>query len=222
MNSLITELRTHRLIGILRGVTADQLPGLAQVIGQTELRFVEITMNTPDAVSRIRELVALCQDLPVKIGAGTVRTPLDLEQALNAGASFIVSPGTIPDVVTECVKQNIPCIPGALTPTEVQVAYDLGASCVKLFPVKALGGPSYVKELRGPFNDIPLLACGGVSPTTALDYLQAGCDALAFGASVFRAEWLQQQQWNQIETAIEALKGPLKKIAPHECKKNSL
>lgn len=140
------------------------------------------------------------------MGAGTVRNMEDFSLAMEAGAEFIVSPHLQIPLIEACALQEIPCIPGALTPTEIQTAYSAGATCIKVFPVRALGGPNYLRDLRGPFHDIPLLACGGVDPHNAADYRSAGADALAFGASIFRKEWLEAGDYGKISQAILQLR----------------
>ena len=104
-----------------------------------------------------------------------------------------------------CSSDLIPIIPGALTPTEVQKAYDLGATAVKIFPVNCVGGPDYIKALRGPFRDIPLMACGGVNAENAASYLKAGANLLSFGASIFNVEQMKSGDWITIETNLKKL-----------------
>ena len=117
---------------------------------------------------------------------------------MDAGAEFIVSPNTVSEVIRKCAEENIPSIPGALSPTEVQAAYEAGATCVKIFPANCVGGPSYIKALRGPFRDIPLLACGGVSKENAGDYLRSGANLVAFGASIFKPDLMRANDWETI------------------------
>jgi 2-dehydro-3-deoxyphosphogluconate aldolase/(4S)-4-hydroxy-2-oxoglutarate aldolase len=133
-----------------------------------------------------------------------VRSLEDLEKAISVGAQFIVTPITSVEVIEECVRNHVPVIPGALTPTEIQLAYELGASFVKVFPVNAMGGPSYIKDLRGPFKDIPLMACGGVNESNASEYRAAGANLLAFGASIFDPEQMRSHQWEAIEKKLKA------------------
>jgi len=139
------------------------------------------------------------------VGAGTVVTEQDLQTALDCGAEFIVSPGINADVVKACVEKNVPCIPGALTPTEIMQANSLGATAVKVFPVSALGGEKYIKELRGPFKHIPLLACGGVKSENVQDFFNAGCNFVSFGASVFSVSDMENGNWQSIKLRLTAL-----------------
>ena len=161
-------------------------------------------MNTPGAAGQIRRLRALLDGI-CEIGAGTVLSGEQAIVATEAGASFLVSPALVPEVQEWAVSRDIPTLPGAFTPTEVLAARRAGAALVKIFPAKSAGGPGFIRELRGPFRDIPLLACGGVSPENAHDYLMAGTDALAFGGSVFTASRLNARDTNGISEAIRSL-----------------
>ena len=171
------------LLGILRGITAQDVSPLAQVILDSGLKAIEITMNTANAAELIQQMRNQL-DKQVLVGAGTVLTMEQLYDALNAGAQFIVMPTLQIDVVEYCAKNNIPVFPGALTPQEIYDAWNAGAYMVKVFPAKFFG-PSYFKEIKGPFNDIKLLACGGVSADNMSEFFSCGADGVAFGGSVF-------------------------------------
>ena len=145
------------------------------------------------------------------MGAGTVRHESDLKKALDAGAEFIVTPNTRNEIIRYSNTAGIPIIPGALTPTEVQKAFDLGATAVKVFPVNCVGGPEYIKALRGPFRDIPLMACGGINPQNAADYLHAGANLLSFGASIFAPKLMESGDWEEIGMRLTTLLDSVKK-----------
>lgn len=197
-NSFLENLRANPFVGILRGLPLAQVKNCAKACVDAGLTCIEIPLNTPGAAQVLTALKTECLTLGIIVGAGTVRTDADLAQAIKAGADFIVSPNTMESVIQTCVARGLPCFPGALTPTEIQHAYALGATAVKVFPIGAMGGVAYVKELRGPFRDIPLLACGGVSESNAAAYLQAGCDLLAFGGSIFQSGLMEAGQWDAI------------------------
>jgi len=170
----------------------------------TGLRFVEVAMNTPDAASQISVLSRELEGF-AEVGAGTVLTTEQARIAHQAGATFLVSPCLSREVQDYADQHDLPTLPGAFTPQEVWNVDRAGAAMVKLFPAKSAGGPAYVKELRGPFRDIPLLACGGVSPQTAGEYLAAGADALAFGGSVFAPARLARGDFEAIAADLGAL-----------------
>lgn len=213
------------VVGILRDIPAGAEKVCAETAAKAGLSIIEVTMNTPGAAEILTELRKVCEPLGIVTGAGTVRTMSDLKTAAKAGAQFIVSPTTFPKIIEETVKLGLPSVPGAATPTEVETAFLSGATCVKVFPVGAFGGPKYIKELRGPFRDIPLLACGGVSAENAKDYLDAGANMLAFGGSIFNAKLMQGGDWQEIGkrlkellAAVEAWKASKPKPEKSSCK----
>jgi 2-dehydro-3-deoxyphosphogluconate aldolase/(4S)-4-hydroxy-2-oxoglutarate aldolase len=190
-------------MGILRGIKAPQVAPLVQTVLRTKLKAIEITMNTADAPALIERM---CQEAAgrLMIGAGTVLSLSDLEAALNAGATFIVSPTLIPEIVTTCRQRQIPVFPGAFSPQEIFQAWQAGATMVKVFPAKFFG-PDYIKEIKGPFHDIELMACGGVRADNVRAFLAAGASAVAFGGSIFQPLWLNSGDFAMIEQAINAL-----------------
>jgi len=115
-----------------------------------------------------------------------------------------VSPTLEPAVVAECVRRQVPTFPGAFTPTEIHAAWRAGAAMVKLFPAKAVG-PAFIREVKGPFADIELLACGGVSADNLADFFAAGATAVAFGGSVFRPEWIAAGAFDRIGAEVQRL-----------------
>ena len=138
------------------------------------------------------------------VGAGTVLDLDMLKKAQAAGATFIVTPVLVEEVISYCAKHKIAVFPGAFSPLEIYKAWKLGATMVKVFPAKFLG-PAYFKEIKGPFNQIELLACGGVTADNLKDYISCGADAVAFGASIFKKEWLAKKNFAKIIDSIRAL-----------------
>jgi 2-dehydro-3-deoxyphosphogluconate aldolase/(4S)-4-hydroxy-2-oxoglutarate aldolase len=197
----VERFRKKPLMGILRGVELDVIGLLVETIISAGLETIEITMNTRDASKLIREAETAAKH-QLMIGAGTVLDMDSLKSSLDAGATFIVMPVFIPDLVAYCVKNKIPVFPGAFTPQEIYRAWRGGATMVKVFPVKFFG-PDYLKEIKGPFNDIKLLACAGVTPQNMRSYFLNGSSAVAFGASVFRKEWLAKKDFASIRRSIE-------------------
>jgi len=202
--NFLESLRCSRLIGILRGIEAAELNTLAEVCTKTGLEFVEITLNTKDALTKISQLRELSRGT-FRVGAGTVLSLRQLQSAVDAGAQFIVSPVFVPEMAMAASKLAVAYIPGALTPNEVWQSSQGGACITKLFPIQYYG-PSYVRELRGPFGDIPLLACGGIRPDNLGDYLEAGADAAALGASTFKREWLATSNLTALTDALTQMK----------------
>jgi len=160
-------------------------------------------MNTAGAAQLIQKMRQLAGDRLV-VGAGTVLSEDDLHLALDAGAEFIVSPVLVRDLVEYCVKNAIPVFPGAFSPQEIYHAWRAGATMVKVFPAKFFG-PDYFKQIKGPFQDIELLACGGVNPENIRSFFSCGAQAVAFGASVFKKEWLAAGEFERIRQCIGEL-----------------
>ncbi len=208
--NFLTFLQDVPVVGILRDIPEGAEEACAKVSAECGLKAIEVTMNTSAAASIIEKLKIAARPFGISVGAGTVRNIRDLECALSAGAEFIVSPNTVRDVIQKCVRENVPCIPGALSPTEVQYAYDAGATCVKVFPVNCVGGPAYIKALRGPFRDIPLLACGGVSVENVQEFILGGSDLVAFGGSIFKPSLMRENAW---ESIAQKLSGFIKSAA---------
>ncbi|MFR9725548.1 bifunctional 4-hydroxy-2-oxoglutarate aldolase/2-dehydro-3-deoxy-phosphogluconate aldolase [Streptomyces sp. MS19] len=143
---------------------------------------LEVTLTTPGAeaaIARWREA-----GVAAAVGAGTVRTADDVRRAARAGAQFLVTPTTSPAVLATAAELDVPVLCGALTPTEIDAAWQLGAAAVKVFPADALGGAAYVKALQAPLPDIPLVPTGGVDARAARAYAALGCRAVGVGSSL--------------------------------------
>jgi len=200
--NFLEEFHKTPFLGIIRGLPPEQVANCSEVCKSTGLKFAEVPLNTANAAASLEKLCEEGEKNGLTVGAGTVITEQDLQTALICGAKFIVTPGTNPAVVKLCVQKNVPCIPGALTPTEIMQTYALGAAAIKIFPISSLGGSQYIKELRGPFKNIPLLACGGVKAENVKDFFDAGCDFVSFGASIFSVPDMESGNWQNIERRI--------------------
>jgi 2-dehydro-3-deoxyphosphogluconate aldolase / (4S)-4-hydroxy-2-oxoglutarate aldolase len=167
----------------------------AETVCRSGIPIVEVTMTIPGAIEVITELA---QNNPTVIaGAGTV---FDLETArrcLDSGAQFLTSTGLDLDIVAFAVKHDIVVLPGALTPTEVMAAWKARPDFVKIFPCSQVGGPSYIRALKGPFPHIPFIAAGGVNQQTVADFILAGAVAVGIGGELIPHEaiHLRQEHW---------------------------
>ncbi|MBI4982602.1 MAG: bifunctional 4-hydroxy-2-oxoglutarate aldolase/2-dehydro-3-deoxy-phosphogluconate aldolase [Candidatus Omnitrophica bacterium] len=197
----IEEFRKLPILGILRGIELDLIDPLIQAVIASGLKTIEITMNTKSAPELIKKAVKTAGG-SMSVGAGTVLNIQDLKLALDSGAAFIVSPVVVNEVMEYCVKNKIPVFPGALTPQEIFKAWQMGATMVKVFPAKFFG-PEYFKEIKGPFNDIELLACAGVTAENLRTYFSSGASAVSFGAGVFKREWLLSRDFASISRVIK-------------------
>ncbi len=197
------------VIGIIRGVDEDSLQEVMQAAYAGGLRFLEITLNTPDALYLIKQSVKLFPDFC--IGAGTVLSTESTQQAIDAGAKFIVAPNLNEQVAEFCIKNELAYFPGALTPTEIEKAWSSGATMVKVFPASQMG-PDYIKLLKGPFDQIKLMAVGGVTPNNIPDYFSAGASAVALGGSIFSTKRMANKEYSVIQKEIEEFMLAVNKI----------
>ena len=207
---LLEFIKPMPVVGILRDIPQGAEEACVKTAAQCGLKAIEVTMNTANAAEIIASLKTAAKPHGITVGAGTVRHGHDLEKALAAGAEFIVTPNTRNEIIRLSCTAGIPIIPGALTPTEVQKAFDLGATAVKIFPVNCVGGPEYIKALRGPFRDIPLMACGGVNAENVQDYLKAGANFVSFGGSIFDPKLMTKGDWKTIEDKLGKLLAAIK------------
>jgi 2-dehydro-3-deoxyphosphogluconate aldolase/(4S)-4-hydroxy-2-oxoglutarate aldolase len=182
------------VVAILRFFTSAEVEKLVPASMAGGLRNLEVTMNTPGAAEIIR-LTCKLVGKQGNVGAGTVTTLEELDVALTAGASFIVTPAVLPEVIQACVQRKVPVMPGAMTPTEVLMAWRLGAKLVKIFPADQLG-PAHLKALKAPFPQIPLMPTGGVTVETLPDFKKAGADAFGVGGSLFDPKQVAAGNWS--------------------------
>ena len=190
------------IVGILRGFTLGQMKEIVRAALRGGLRNIEITMNTPDAARQLREAVTVAEGR-LNIGAGTVINLELLDQALAAGASFIVTPTVEPKVITECANQKIPVFPGAFSPTEVVRAWELGAMMVKIFPAESVG-PGYIRAVKAPLPHIKLLPTGGVDLKSFPDFLKSGADGFGIGSPLFDRKRVESGDWTWVEAQCRA------------------
>jgi 2-dehydro-3-deoxyphosphogluconate aldolase/(4S)-4-hydroxy-2-oxoglutarate aldolase len=171
------------LIPIIRVESADIAFEVADAFLEGGINIIEVTMSVPGAVDVVKQLVEKIGS-KVLIGTGTVVDGKMAEKVIKAGSDFIVSPNYSKDLIETAIKHGKPIIPGALTPTEIYDAYTMGADAVKVFPCGTVGGASYLKAIRGPLPQIPLVPTGGVNLETAGPMLNAGAYALGVGSAI--------------------------------------
>ena len=177
------------IVPVIRASSADEARFAAEAVWSGGIPIVEITMTVPGAVQVIAELVKTAPEMLV--GAGTVLDEEAARKCADAGAQFLVTPGFDAETVVAARKMGLLIMAGALTPGEVMAAWKAGADFVKVFPCGNLGGPNYIKALRGPFPQVPLVPTGGVNLETAADYIRAGAAALGVGGELVQKEALQ-------------------------------
>jgi 2-dehydro-3-deoxyphosphogluconate aldolase / (4S)-4-hydroxy-2-oxoglutarate aldolase len=168
-----------RLLGIVRYRNAGNVDATLEALVRGGIGLVEVTLDTPGAL----DAVARGRRAGWSIGVGTVLEPDHVSRSVDAGASFLVSPGLLPDVVERALDLRVDVVPGALTPTEIIRAHAMGVAAVKLFPA-SVGGPSYVRALRGPLPAVPLVPTGGVRIQDVGAYLAAGAACVGLGGAL--------------------------------------
>jgi len=176
------ELQLGRIVAILRSRNGEHLQAVARTVVEAGVRCVEVTTNTPGALQAVRALRGNLPADAVALGVGTVRTVGQVNEAAEAGASFVVSPGSHPMVGRRASELGLRWYPGAATATEVETAWQLGATAVKIFPAGTLGGPAFVRALLGPLDDVLLVPTGGVEMDEVGPYLSAGAFAVGMGS----------------------------------------
>ena len=189
----IKRIRDTGVIPVVRATSADEAMRAIDAIREGGISVLEITMTVPGAMKVIEE-VAKRYGADALVGAGTVLDPETATACISSGAQFVVSPALNLETIACCRQREIAVMPGALTPTEVVQAWNAGADFVKVFPAGAVGGPGYLKALKAPLPHIELVPTGGVSLTTAGDFIRAGAAALGVGADLVNLKAIREGQ----------------------------
>lgn len=187
-----------------------------QAVSQGGIPIVEITMTVPGAIELISDLARNNPD--VILGAGTIFDTETANRCLDAGARFLTSPGLDLPLVEFVIKKDAVVLAGALTPTEVTMAWKAGADFVKVFPCSLVGGDKYIKALKGPFRHVPLIAAGGVNQLTAANFILAGACAIGVGRELVPEEAIQQRQEERIHELARRFVGFVTKARAHIAK----
>ena len=206
---VIQQIRENRIIAIVRGVEPEKAIRVAQALYEGGIRLVEVTFNqkdpasfkdTAEAISRISK----AYEGKMLVGAGTVTTPELVDIAVDAGAKYIISPDTNPDVIRRTVERGAVSMPGALTPSEVLLAHRTGADFVKLFPIGNLG-TSYVKALCAPISHVKMLGVGGVNEENAAEFIKAGVVGVGVGGNLANKKWIEAGEFDKITEVAKKL-----------------
>jgi 2-dehydro-3-deoxyphosphogluconate aldolase / (4S)-4-hydroxy-2-oxoglutarate aldolase len=178
---------------IVRCETEEEAVNGIRAVVEGGIKAVEVTFTVPGAPTVIRRIKQEFGD-SVLLGAGTVLTPEEAEDAVDAGALYLIAPNTDEKVIGKAKRLGVPIIPGAFTPTEIVRAWDLGADAIKVFPA-SLGGPGYIRAIRQPLPHIPLIPTGGVDERTVGDFFRAGAFAVGAGGALFDRSRLQAKDY---------------------------
>lgn len=195
---LLERVRAEQIVGVVREDSKEAAMAVADAFARNGIRILEITLTTPDAFELIAAMGQKYAQSDVIIAAGTVRSSNDAALARRAGAQVIVSPHTDVRVIEYAVENDLLSIAGAATATEIIRAWEAGCDIVKIYPANTLGGPEFIRTIRGPIRDIPMLA-GGIVPLDMIDgYLDAGCIAVNLGGTLAVPELVRTRQWEEI------------------------
>jgi 2-dehydro-3-deoxyphosphogluconate aldolase/(4S)-4-hydroxy-2-oxoglutarate aldolase len=196
--SLLEKVCSEQIIGVVREDSADVAAHVVDAYARNGIRVIEVTMTTPDAVELMSIAAQKYASAEIVIAAGTVRSTNDAALARRAGAQVIVSPHTDLSVIEYANENDLLSIAGASTPTEIIRAWEGGCDIVKVYPAAYLGGADYIRVIRGPIRDIPMLAGGPVPLDTIDSYLDAGCIAVNLGPSLAVPDLVRGAQWDEI------------------------
>ena len=199
---VISALQHPGVIAVVRAKSEAQVLPLTAALLEGGLLAVEITMTTPNALSAIRAASQAFAGQAL-IGAGTVLDAATARQCIEAGAEFIISPITRPEIVSAAHESDRPVMLGAFTPTEAQTAHEAGADFIKLFPADILG-PAGVKALRAPLPHLKIVPTGGVDLSTIADFFKAGASAVGAGSSLISGRILADEDWPELTRQARA------------------
>jgi len=197
---IIRRVLDKGIVAIIRADSSEQLMDATRALVAGGITAVEVTMTTPNAIEVIRQ-AAKAFGREAIIGVGTILDVKTAEEAVAAGAEFVITPVLKPEVIQFCNSADKPIFAGSYTPTEAQTAWELGADFIKIFPADGLG-PNYIKALRAPLPHLKIVPTGGVDVNTAGDFIKAGCVGVAAGSSLLSKEILKTKNWDKLrETA---------------------
>lgn len=202
MKDTITSINDNKIVAIVRGVSLDDIIPTAEALQKGGIKLIEVTFNQSsptgeeDTCAAIKRLCEHFGD-DICVGAGTVINAKQTEMAINAGAKYIISPNTSVDVIKKTNKMGAVSIPGALTPTEVTVAYEAGAHFVKLFPAGNFG-LGYIKAVRAPLSHIPVLAVGGVNHENLMNFINAGISGVGVGSNIVNTTLIKEGKFDEL------------------------
>lgn len=208
--TVLDRIRAEKIIAIVRGIPSTQIVSLAQALKAGGVSCIEVTFDQTAPEKTLTSLRAIREAMgdAVCLGAGTVMTAEQVEQSVQAGASYIISPNVDEAVIRATKKLGAVSIPGAMTPTETAFAWHCGADIVKLFPAGLLG-PAYVKALKAPLKHIPVTAVGNITVDNCASFIEAGAAGVGVGGSLVSAQLVEQGRFDEITAVARAYREKL-------------
>jgi 2-dehydro-3-deoxyphosphogluconate aldolase / (4S)-4-hydroxy-2-oxoglutarate aldolase len=200
-DAVLSKIKSEKVVALIRADSPDGLLDCAKALAEGGLTSIELTMTTPGAIRMLEKASAELPDF--LFGLGTVLDAETARAGILAGAKFIVTPATRPDVITLCKRYSIPVFSGALTPTEIVAAWEAGSDAVKIFPAEFFG-PAYIKSVKAPLPHVDFVPTGGVNENNVGEFLKAGATATAAGSSLVDAKALKEKNWAAITAKAKA------------------
>ena len=197
MKEVLAKIIDEGVMPVIRVASAAEAFEVAKAIHDGGISVVEVTMSVPGALEVMKEVTQKFGK-EVLLGAGTILDPETARAALLSGAQFIVTPTLNPEVIRMCKRYSAVVIPGTLTPTEVLTAWEAGSDLVKVFPIAQVGGPAYIRALRGPLPHIPMVPTGGVNVQNAGEFIKAGAAAIAAGGELVDKKAVAEKKFSVI------------------------
>lgn len=197
-NAILSSIIDIGVVPVVRTATAEAAIKSIEALYRGGIRAAEITMTVPGAIKALEKLADQFGD-QIVLGAGTVLDPETARACMLAGAQFFVTPNLKASTIEMVKRYSKIIMPGALTPTEVVTAWEAGADVVKIFPCGNVGGPKYIKALKGPFPQIEMVPTGGVNLDTTGEFLRAGACAVAVGGELIDAKTIQEGKYDVFE-----------------------
>jgi 2-dehydro-3-deoxyphosphogluconate aldolase / (4S)-4-hydroxy-2-oxoglutarate aldolase len=196
-------VQQHRAIAVIRATTFELGCQMTRAVAAGGMQLIELTWDSDRPLQLITHLQ---QELPsCTFGIGTLLNREAVQEAIAAGAQFLFAPHTDPTLIRVAIDAGIPMVSGALTPTEILTAWQSGAASVKVFPIQAMGGASYIRSLQVPLGKIPLIPTGGVTPENAREFLAAGAIAVGLAGQLFPTAAIEAGNWGAITQRAEVL-----------------
>jgi 2-dehydro-3-deoxyphosphogluconate aldolase/(4S)-4-hydroxy-2-oxoglutarate aldolase len=197
---IMEKLHEQYVIPVLRETDEEKLYSLAKALAEGGLKVLEVTLMSESALKVIKRLSS---EKDLIIGAGTVLDQTSAKKAMEAGAKFLVSPGLNEGAVVFARNNNIPFIPGVMTPSEIMQATSLGCEVIKIFPISVVGGISYLKNLKGPFPKLKIMASGGIGLSDVSDFFKEGTFCVGAGSQLTPKDTVKNEDWKKIRKLAE-------------------
>jgi len=213
---VLNKILEGKIVAIVRGIPSDEVVGLAKALVEGGISCIEVTFDqsseekTQDTLKAISNISKALGDR-VCVGAGTVMTVKQVETAAAAGAEYMISPNTNAAVIKRTKELDKVSIPGAMTPSEVAQAYELGADIVKMFPAGVLGC-AYIKAVKAPLKHIPVTAVGGVNPGNCADFIRAGAVGVGVGGNLVSPQLVKEGRFDEITAIAKSYTDALKNV----------